>query len=158
MSSLFDILVMSEFFKIAKWAKFVRNWVSSKNHPKFDIPVMSAFFKIAKWAKLVWKCFSYKHHLKFDILVMSEFFKIAKWAKLVIYIGVFGVMPWNSPKNQSFQWCVPYQNCGDFDFFLWILQLYTKNTYVHYKFCPFCWFEKLWQFCPFGWFEKLLHD
>ena len=49
----FDIIVLSEFFKIAKWTKLVLNNVSSKNHPKFDIPVMSEFFKVAKWSKLV---------------------------------------------------------------------------------------------------------
>ena len=69
----FDIIVLSEFFKIAKWTKFVWNWVSPKNHPKFDILVMSEFFKIAKWTKFVWNWVSPKNHPKFDILVMSVF-------------------------------------------------------------------------------------
>ena len=76
MSSLFDILVMSEFFKIVKCTKFVRNWVSPKNHPKFDILVMSEFFKMSKWAKFVRNWVSPKNHPKFDILVMSEFYNI----------------------------------------------------------------------------------
>ena len=62
MSSLFDIIVMSEFFKLAKCTKFVRNWVSYKNHPKFDILVMSEFFKIAKCTKFVRNCVSYNIH------------------------------------------------------------------------------------------------
>ena len=76
MSSLFDILVMSEFFKTAKCTKFVRYWVSPKNHPKFDILLMSEFFKMAKCTKLVPKSVSPKNHPKFDILVMSEFYNI----------------------------------------------------------------------------------
>ena len=74
----FDILVMSEFFKMSKWAKFVRNWVSPKNHPKFDILAMSDFFKTAKCTKFVWNWVSSKNHPKFDILVMSEFYNIRR--------------------------------------------------------------------------------
>ena len=84
MSSLFDILTMSDFFKIAKCTRFLWKCVSSQNHPKFDILVMSDFFKIAKCTKLViyiYRCFwcnvmefpkKIKVHSSVTLLLLSE--------------------------------------------------------------------------------------
>ena len=127
MSSLFDILVMSEFFKMSKWAKFVRNWVSPKNHPKFDILVMSDFFKTAKCTKFVRNWVSSQNHLKFDILVMSDFSKIAKCTKFV--------RNWVSYKNHPKFEKIMGEGGRELGtlIFWWILQHYTKNTNVYYR-------------------------
>ena len=58
---------------------------------------MSEFFKMSKWVKLVPKSVSYKNHPKFDILMQKMSF--LKKINYTIYIGVFGVKPWNSPKK-----------------------------------------------------------
>ena len=96
MSSLFDILTMSDFFKIAKCTRFLWKCVSSQNHPKFDILVMSDFFKIAKCTKLViyiYRCFwcnvmefpkKIKVHSSVTLLLLSEtkfrwFFSEVAW-------------------------------------------------------------------------------
>ena len=75
MSSLFfDILMLSEFFKISKCTKFV--W---KKFPPFlteinDILMLSEFFKISKLAKFIWKW-------------ISSFFERNQW--LTDAVGVF---------------------------------------------------------------------
>ena len=65
-------------------------------------------------------------------------FQLAKCRKLVwkIYIGVFGVKPWDSPKKSKSPWMDPLpkvKKLWGLWFLWWILQHYTKNTYVYFK-------------------------
>ena len=153
MSSLFDILTMSDFFKIAKCTRFLWKCVSSQNHPKFDILVMSDFSKIAKCTKFVRNWVSYKNHPKFDILVMSDFSNIAKCTKFVRNWVSYK----NHPKDFTIRQPTKYlkwsreigkfqgggrenngggrKGTGDFDFFWWIsLNLHQKTpTYIYKK-------------------------